>query len=64
MSENVYEHFIDEFKTDPHYKAEYALLNLTEAICAIHPKQGKDVRFFITVIEWAAEKAIYLLEDK
>ncbi len=49
-----------EFRGDPYYEFEFALLELTESICKIHPKQPKRMRILLIVIEWIATKTAHL----
>ncbi len=58
------EQFIKDHETGPQFKAECALLDLTECICEIHRKQTLPIRVLIRIIRWSTEKAIYWEEEK
>jgi len=50
---------IDDFETDYHFRAEYSLLELSEAICKINPSQKLSIRILLKIIEWCVGKTIY-----
>lgn len=50
---------IVEFNDDPQFRAEGALLELSELICEINPSQNLPIRILLLIIEWCADKAIY-----
>lgn len=53
------EQLIQGFKKEPQFRAECALLDLTECICEINKKQVLPIRILIRIIQWCADKAIY-----
>lgn len=56
---NLYQQLVEEFNDGSQFKAESALLDLTEHICEIHKKQQLPISILIRIIEWCAHKAIY-----
>ena len=56
---NLHQQLVEEFNDDPQFKAEGALLDLTECICEINKRQQLPIRMLIRIIEWCTHKAIY-----
>jgi hypothetical protein len=52
--------YFKEFEGDPEFIAYSTTLELTEAICTLHPEQKLPIRWIIRAIEWLVDAAVYL----
>ena len=59
VGRNIFENKLKVFEKDPAFRAEIALLALTECFYKINPNPSISVKWAIKLIEWLTDKVIY-----